>query len=250
MWCFLLVITNLPFNSLRPTQKYFSSHCTVFYIPLLVFLLRPSAYIITPRFVYLLPLAWDLWISKFAAVKLRLWGLWYCCWVIAQALQLGNCGTKMWSIMINCKHSIKWKPSAISISDYFHVRCPAKGMPLINPCVRFFGIGVKSHDVTTVDEPFRYSIPPLSRSASFHSFYSCPARTMKLRLWNLTKRGHSVITEFQSCSLTIFGWLLSFAGPNLIFLNIRNQPFCRGKEKGCVVEHIYAKVVPKLRPME
>ena len=152
--------------------------------------------------------------------------------------------------MIHCKHSIKWKPSAISISDYFHVRCPAKGMPLINPCVRFFGIGVKSHDVTTVDEPFRYSIPPLSRSASFHSFYSCPARTMKLRLWNLTKRGHSVITEFQSCSLTIFGWLLSFAGPNLIFLNIRNQPFCRGKEKGCVVEHIYAKVVPKLRPME
>ena len=37
--------------------KTFSSHCTVFYIPLLVFLLRPSAYIITPRFVYLLPLA-------------------------------------------------------------------------------------------------------------------------------------------------------------------------------------------------
>lgn len=107
------------------------SNCLAFYILPLTFLLLPSVDI-TPRFVYLLPLAWDLWISKFAAVKLRLWGLWYCCWVIAQALQLGNCGTKMWSIMIHacmihCKHSIKWKPSAISICHYFHDGCPAKG---------------------------------------------------------------------------------------------------------------------------
>ena len=108
-----------------------------------------------------------------------------------------------------------------------------KVMPLINPSVRFFGIGVKSHDVTTVDEPFRYSIPPLSRSASFHSFYSCPEHTMKLRLWNLTKRGHAVITKFLSCSLIKFGWLLSFAGPNLIFLNIRNQPHFRGEGLYC-----------------
>ena len=122
-------------------------------------------------------------------------------------------------------------------------------MPLINPSVWFFGIEVKSHDVTTVDEPFRYSIPPPNRSTSFHSISSCPGHTTKLTLCNLTKRGHALITEFLSCSVTIFGWLLSYASPKSIFLNIRNQPFCQGEEKGCVVEHIYVKGVFKLRPM-
>ena len=90
-------------------------------------------------------------------------------------------------------------------------------MPLINPSVWFFGIGVKSHDVTTV-EPFRYSIPPPNRSTSFHSISSCPGHTTKLTLCNLTKRGYAVKTEFLSCSVTIFGWLLSYASPKSIFL--------------------------------